>query len=111
MARLAKAAVDDARRQGASHVLIDMAGRLQVDQTLMDELKRVREAVAPTEVLLVADGMTGQEAVRIAEGFHETVGLTGVILTKMDGDARGGAALSIFGVLGAGHPDQVRRNR
>jgi signal recognition particle subunit SRP54 len=100
MARLAKAAVDGARRQGASHVLIDMAGRLQVDQTLMDELKRVREAVAPTEVLLVADGMTGQEAVRIAEGFHETVGLTGVILTKMDGDARGGAALSIFGVLG-----------
>lgn len=100
MARLAEAAVDDARREGASHVLLDMAGRLQVDEELMDELKRVRQAVKPAEILLVADGMTGQEAVRIAEGFHEAVGLTGVILTKMDGDARGGAALSIYGVLG-----------
>jgi signal recognition particle subunit SRP54 len=100
MPSLAAAAVAEARTSGASHVLLDMAGRLQVDQELMSELRSVRQAVGPHEVLLVADGMTGQEAVRIAEGFHETVGLTGVILTKMDGDARGGAALSIFGVLG-----------
>ncbi len=100
MADLAGAALDEARRDGASHVLLDMAGRLQVDEELMDELRRVKERVRPDEVFLVADGMTGQEAVRIARGFHDTVGLTGVILTKMDGDARGGAALSIFGVLG-----------
>src|SRR5207248_6547435 len=66
----------------------------------MDELKAVRAAVSPREVLLVADGMTGQDAVRIARGFEEGVGLTGVILTKLDGDARGGAALSIHGVTG-----------
>jgi signal recognition particle subunit SRP54 len=100
MSKLAASAVAEARTGGASHVLLDMAGRLQVDEELMSELRAVRQAVEPHEVLLVADGMTGQEAVRIAEGFHETVGLTGVILTKMDGDARGGAALSIFGVLG-----------
>ncbi len=100
MARLAETAVDAARREGATHVLLDMAGRLQVDEDLMTELSAVKKAVGPQEVLLVADGMTGQEAVRIAEGFHEAVGVTGVILTKMDGDARGGAALSIYGVLG-----------
>jgi len=97
---LASGAVDSARRGGATHVIIDTAGRLQADAELMDELKRLKSAIEPQEVLLVADGMTGQEAVRIAEGFHETVGITGVILTKMDGDARGGAALSIHGVLG-----------
>jgi len=97
---LASGAVDGARRAGATHVIIDTAGRLQADAELMDELKRLQTAIEPQEVLLVADGMTGQEAVRIAEGFHETVGITGVILTKMDGDARGGAALSIHGVLG-----------
>ena len=97
---LAAGAVDTARRAGATHVIIDTAGRLQADVELMDELKRLRTEIEPQEVLLVADGMTGQEAVRIAEGFHETVGITGVILTKMDGDARGGAALSIHGVLG-----------
>jgi signal recognition particle subunit SRP54 len=97
---LASGAVDTARRAGATHVIIDTAGRLQADAELMDELKRLKTAIGPQEVLLVADGMTGQEAVRIAEGFHETVGITGVILTKMDGDARGGAALSIHGVLG-----------
>jgi signal recognition particle subunit SRP54 len=100
MARLAETAVDAARREGATHVLLDMAGRLQVDEDLMAELKAVKKAVGPQEVLLVADGMTGQEAVSIAEGFHKAVGVTGVILTKMDGDARGGAALSIYGVLG-----------
>jgi len=97
---LASAGVDGARRAGATHVIIDTAGRLQVDAELMDELKRLKAEIGPQEVLLVADGMTGQEAVRIAEGFHETVGITGVVLTKMDGDARGGAALSIHGVLG-----------
>ncbi len=97
---LAAGAVDGARRAGSTHVVIDTAGRLQADAELMDELKRLKAEIEPQEVLLVADGMTGQEAVRIAEGFHETVGITGVILTKMDGDARGGAALSIHGVLG-----------
>ncbi|MCG8469411.1 MAG: signal recognition particle protein [Gemmatimonadetes bacterium] len=100
MAALAKSAVEEARTSGVSHVVLDMAGRLQADEALMDELRRVKDEVGPHEVFLVADGMTGQEAVRIAEGFHETVGLTGVVLTKMDGDARGGAALSIYGVLG-----------
>lgn len=100
MAELAKSAVDEARRSGLSHVVLDMAGRLQADEELMDELRRVKDVVVPHEVFLVADGMTGQEAVKIAEGFHKTVGLTGVVLTKMDGDARGGAALSIYGVLG-----------
>jgi signal recognition particle subunit SRP54 len=100
MATLAGGALDEARRGGVTHLLLDMAGRLQIDGELMEELRAVKEKVGPQEVFLVADGMTGQEAVRIAEGFHEAVDLTGVILTKMDGDARGGAALSIFGVLG-----------
>ena len=100
MAELARGALDEARRAGVTHLLLDMAGRLQADEPLMDELRSVKAAVEPQEVLLVADGMTGQEAVRIADGFHAAVGLTGVVLTKMDGDARGGAALSIYGVLG-----------
>jgi signal recognition particle subunit SRP54 len=83
-----------------THVILDTAGRLQADETLMEELRSVKAETQPHEVLLVADGMTGQEAVRIAEGFHGAVGLTGVVLTKMEGDARGGAALSIYGVLG-----------
>jgi len=97
---IAAAGVDGARRAGSTHVIIDTAGRLQVDDELMDELTRLKAEIGPQEVLLIADGMTGQEAVRIAQGFHETVGITGVVLTKMDGDARGGAALSIHGVLG-----------
>ncbi len=97
---LAARAVDAARRAGATHVIIDTAGRLQADAALMGERKRLKTEIEPQEILLVADGMTGQEAVRIAEGFHDAVGITGVILTKMDGDARGGAALSIHGVLG-----------
>ena len=100
MADLAREALDTARRSGFTHLLLDMAGRLQADEELLDELCRVKAAVAPQRILLVADGMTGQEAVRIADGFHRAVGLTGVVLTKMDGDARGGAALSIYGVLG-----------
>jgi signal recognition particle subunit SRP54 len=97
---IAMRAVDGARRDGRTHVILDTAGRLQADTELMDEIARLKQAVEPGEVLFVADGMTGQEAVRIAEGFHEAVGITGVILTKMDGDARGGAALSIHGVIG-----------
>jgi signal recognition particle subunit SRP54 len=81
-------------------VIVDTAGRLQIDAAMMDELRALRAAVNPREVLLVADGMTGQDAVRLARGFHDGVGLTGVILTKLDSDARGGAALSIHGVTG-----------
>ncbi|HJS48336.1 MAG TPA: signal recognition particle protein [Gemmatimonadales bacterium] len=93
--------VEAAAKARARTVLVDTAGRLQVDAELMDELRRLKDAVRPHEILLVADGMTGQDAVRIARGFHEALGVTGVILTKMDGDARGGAALSIYGVTQA----------
>ena len=96
----ATAAVEQAKASKHSMVIVDTAGRLQIDEALMDELTKVRDAVKPTEILLVADAMTGQEAVTIAEGFEEALGLTGVVMTKMDGDARGGAALSIRGVTG-----------
>jgi len=96
--RIARAGLDVARRERDRVVLLDTAGRQQIDEGMMDELRRLKEAVRPDEILLVADGMTGQEAVKIAQGFDAAVGLTGVILTKMDGDARGGAALSIYGV-------------
>ena len=97
LVRDALKAADQAR---CRTVIVDTAGRLQIDVEMMDELRGLRAAVEPREVLLVADGMTGQDAVRIARGFHEAVRLTGVILTKLDGDARGGAALSIHGVTG-----------
>src|SRR5437764_7990616 len=90
----------EAEQAGGRTVIVDTAGRVQIDTEMMDELRALRQAVAPREVLLVADGMTGQDAVRIARGFHEAVPLTGVILTKLDGDTRGGAALSIHGVTG-----------
>ena len=95
-------AVREAEKARCRTVIVDTAGRLQIDAELMDELDTLRKATNPREVLLVADGMTGQDAVRIARGFQEGVGggLTGVILTKLDGDARGGAALSIHGVTG-----------
>src|SRR6266513_840879 len=93
-------ALREAEKARCRTVIVDTAGRLQIDVAMMDELKALRAAVSPREVLLVADGMTGQDAVRIARGFEEGVGLTGVILTKLDGDARGGAALSIHGVTG-----------
>jgi signal recognition particle subunit SRP54 len=96
-ARDALAAAREARR---SVLIVDTAGRLQIDEPLMDELRRIREAVSPDEILFVADAMTGQEAVRIAEGFNDALDVTGIVLTKMDGDARGGAALSIRGVVG-----------
>ena len=81
-------------------LIVDTAGRLQIDEPMMAELGRLRTELAATEVLLVADAMTGQEAVNIARGFDRALGLTGVVLTKLDGDARGGAALSIRGVTG-----------
>ena len=96
--KIAKQGIDHARRARDRVVIIDTAGRLQIDEEMMRELVRVKEAVHPDEILLVADGMTGQEAVRIAQGFDQALGVTGVILTKLDGDARGGAALSIYGV-------------
>ncbi len=96
--RIAKAGIDEARRQRDRVVILDTAGRLQIDEAMMAELERVKAAVHPDEIMLVADGMTGQDAVRIAQGFDQALGVTGIILTKMDGDARGGAALSIYGV-------------
>ncbi len=93
-------AYDTAKRYGYDVLLIDTAGRLHVDRALMDELKRITEAVAPRETLLVADAMTGQDAVNVAAEFDRMLSLTGVVLTKMDGDARGGAALSIKAVTG-----------
>src|SRR5687767_9515409 len=97
--KIAKAGVEQSKRDRDRVVIIDTAGRLQIDEDMMDELRRLKEALRPTEILFVADGMTGQEAVKIAQGFDNALGVTGVILTKMDGDARGGAALSIYGVL------------
>ena len=96
--RIARAGVEEAKRARDRVVLLDTAGRLQIDEQMMNELVRLKDALNPNEILLVADGMTGQDAVKIAQGFNDALGVTGVILTKMDGDARGGAALSIFGV-------------
>src|SRR5919108_4671409 len=96
--RIARHGLDQVRRARDRVVVVDTAGRLQIDDEMMAELERLKEAIRPDEILLVADGMTGQEAVRIAQGFDERLHLTGVILTKLDGDARGGAALSIYGV-------------
>ena len=97
---VARAGVREAERVGSNVVVVDTAGRLQVDTELMDELARVREAIHPDDVLLVVDAMTGQEAVNVAQTFAETVDLTGIVLTKLDGDARGGAALSVKEVTG-----------
>jgi len=98
---ICRQAVRQADLTGCDTVLLDTAGRLHVDEELMEELRRIKEAVDPGDILLVADAMTGQDAVNVARAFHEKVGLTGVVLTKMDGDARGGAALSIRAVTGA----------
>ena len=97
---LVQQAMRDAEQARCRTVIVDTAGRLQIGAVMMDELRALRGAVDPREVLLVADGMSGQDAVRIAQGFHAAVRLTGVILTKLDGDARGGAALSIHGATG-----------
>jgi signal recognition particle subunit SRP54 len=92
--------VREARQRGYDVVVLDTAGRLQIDQEMMVELEAVKQAVRPVETLLVADAMTGQEAVSVATGFHERVGLTGLVLTKVYGDARGGAAISMRSVTG-----------
>jgi signal recognition particle subunit SRP54 len=98
---IAKRGVAEAQRLGIPIVIIDTAGRLQIDDALMLELEKIKSAVAPKEILFVADAMTGQEATNVAKVFHARLGITGVILTKMDGDARGGAALSIYAMTGA----------
>lgn len=98
---ICRAAVRFAELNGFDTVLLDTAGRHQIDEFLMDELSQIKDAVTPREILFVADAMTGQEAVTVASGFNERLGITGVILSKLDGDAKGGAALSIKAVTGA----------
>jgi signal recognition particle subunit SRP54 len=97
---VARSGLEAARQRGKDLVILDTAGRLHVDDAMMDELVRIAGSVTPAETLLVVDAMTGQEAVRVAEAFHARLPVTGLVLTKMDGDARGGAALSIRGVTG-----------
>jgi signal recognition particle subunit SRP54 len=97
---IARRALDTARRQGFDVVILDTAGRLAIDDAMMAEAAAVKAAVNPTETLLVADALTGQDAVTLARAFHEKVGLTGLILTRVDGDARGGAALSMRAATG-----------
>ena len=120
---LARSALREARQTGRDVVLVDTAGRLHIDDQLMPELQQLKDELNPTEVLFVADAMTGQDAVKSADEFHKRLGITGVMLTKMDGDARGGAALSIrsitnqplkfvgvgekFDALEPFHPDRV----
>lgn len=96
--KIARAGIEAGRRARDRVIIIDTAGRLQIDDDMMNELRRLKSETRLDEILLVVDGMTGQDAVRIAQGFDEALGVTGVILTKLDGDARGGAALSIYGV-------------
>jgi len=93
--QICQEAMAEARQQMRDIVLIDTAGRLHIDQTLMDELARIRDAVQPSDILLVADAMTGQDAVNMAQAFNDALNIGGVVLTKMEGDARGGAAISI----------------
>ena len=97
---IAKAAIEHAKKHGNDIVFLDTAGRLHIDEALMAELQRIRDAVEPAEILLVVDAMTGQDAVNAATAFDEALGVTGVMLTKLDGDARGGAALSIRAATG-----------
>lgn len=97
---IAKEAVAKAKREGFDTVLVDTAGRQVIDDNLMDELRRIKEAVQPSETLLVVDAMTGQEAASLTASFDNAVGITGAILTKLDGDSRGGAAVSVRGVSG-----------
>lgn len=98
--KIAKDALDEAKRQGADVLIIDTAGRLHIDEQLMEELQKIKEEVRPDEILLVVDSMTGQDAVNVAETFNQKLDITGVIITKLDGDTRGGAALSIKAVTG-----------
>ncbi|MDX2061340.1 MAG: signal recognition particle protein [Gemmatimonadales bacterium] len=101
VAGIVKRGIEAAQKARARSVIVDTAGRLQIDDEMMAELAKLKAAIKPHEILLVADGMTGQDAVRIAKGFHDALAVTGVVLTKMDGDARGGAALSVYGTTGA----------
>ncbi len=98
--KTAKQAVEHALKQGLDTVIIDTAGRLHINEELMDELKNIKKEVSPTEILLVVDAMTGQDAVTVAEAFNKDLDITGIILTKLDGDTRGGAALSIKAITG-----------
>lgn len=98
--KIAKAAMDDAERKGLNVLIVDTAGRLQIDEALMDELVNLKKAIKPHEILLVVDALTGQDAVNIATGFNDRLGVDGIIMTKMDGDSRGGAALSAKAVTG-----------
>ena len=95
---IAQRGIKAAKEAGADVVIVDTAGRLQIDENLMQELQRIKQRTNPAEALLVADAMTGQEAVNIAQGFNENIGITGLVLTKIDGDARGGAAISMRAV-------------
>ena len=98
--KIAKDSLAEAEKCGAKVIILDTAGRLQIDEEMMDELVRIKEAVAVHQTLLVVDAMTGQEAVNVAETFNEKIGVDGIVLSKMDGDARGGAALSVKAVTG-----------
>ncbi len=98
--KTAKQGVEHAKKQGFDTVIIDTAGRLHINEELMQELKQIKKEVSPTEILLVVDSMTGQDAVTVAESFNRNLDVTGVVLTKMDGDTRGGAALSIKAITG-----------
>ncbi len=96
---IAKASIEYAKKNGFDTVIIDTAGRLHIDESMMEEIKSIKEATDPNEILLVVDAMTGQDAVNVAKSFNDNLEITGVVLTKLDGDARGGAALSIRGVV------------
>ena len=98
--KIAKDALDEAKRQGTDVLIVDTAGRLHIDEQLMEELQKIKAEVKPNEILLVVDSMTGQDAVNVAETFNQKLDITGVIITKLDGDTRGGAALSIKAVTG-----------
>ncbi|KZE65846.1 signal recognition particle [Fictibacillus phosphorivorans] len=98
--KIAESAIAKAKEEHHDYVIIDTAGRLHIDETLMDELKQVKETAKPDEIFLVVDAMTGQDAVNVAQSFNDALGITGVVLTKLDGDTRGGAALSIKAVTG-----------
>ncbi len=98
--KIAKAGVEHAKKHGNDIVFIDTAGRLHIDEELMDELKNIKAAVNPTEILLVVDAMTGQDAVNVADSFNSLLDIDGVVLTKLDGDTRGGAALSVKHITG-----------
>ena len=99
--QIAQRAMDTGRREGFDIVILDTAGRLSIDEALMEEVRQVRAATKPAETLLVVDAMTGQDAVNTAKAFNDAVGVTGIVMTRMDGDARGGAALSMRAITGA----------